>query len=150
LYYYEPREAVENQRKITIESTTTLKSFISSSAELLLREFPWILEKSIIRTDSYYAGGFQEKLEILFKIDVSANIIGSLSEAVVEDDKIFLADSMGIYALSRTNGKPLWGVEAYSNDLTHRATRVHGSIKNRELPDSRGLLRLLVLGNTCM
>ncbi|MEM1877910.1 MAG: hypothetical protein QXX10_00630 [Desulfurococcaceae archaeon] len=60
MYYYKPREAVENQRKITIESTTTLKSFISSSAELLLREFPWILEKSIIRTDSYYAGGFKK------------------------------------------------------------------------------------------
>ncbi|MEM4502573.1 MAG: PQQ-binding-like beta-propeller repeat protein [Ignisphaera sp.] len=122
LIYWKPHRVIEKPRKIAIEPVSALKVAEPLSAEFLPQKLPWIVEKSTARTDSFYAGGVSRRPEVVFKINISANIVGKLAEAVVEDDKIFLADSEGIYALNKTSGDLVWGVEVYSDDLAHRAT----------------------------
>lgn len=55
-----------------------------------------------------YASSLPRVPELAFKVNISANIGGELAEALVERDKIFLADHQGIYALSREDGSLVW------------------------------------------
>lgn len=84
-------------------------------------KLPWLMLKSDERTDMFYASSLPRIPELAFKVNISANIGGILPEALVEGDKIFLADNEGIYALSRYDGSLIWGVDIYFDNLGHRA-----------------------------
>ncbi len=90
-------------------------------AEFYPMRLPWVMEKCDKRTDMFYASSLPRTPEIALKVNVSANIGGELAEALVEGDKIFLADHQGVYALSREDGSLIWGVEVYSDSLEGRA-----------------------------
>ncbi|MEM2208260.1 MAG: PQQ-binding-like beta-propeller repeat protein [Sulfolobales archaeon] len=113
---------------MVIEPVPATRTPEPPSADLMPQKLPWVVEKSTEGTDSFYAGGIPRKPEVVLKVDVSADIVGKLAEAVVEGDKVFLADGQGIYALNKDDGNLVWGVEVYSDDLTHRAVRGPGTI----------------------
>ncbi|MEM2925104.1 MAG: PQQ-binding-like beta-propeller repeat protein [Methanocellales archaeon] len=79
------------------------------------------MEKNNEKTDAYYASNLPRVPEIIYIVNISANVGGELAEAVVEGDKIFLADHQGVYALNRSDGALIWGVEVYSGTLEGRA-----------------------------
>jgi outer membrane protein assembly factor BamB len=79
------------------------------------------MEKSSERTDMFYASSLPRVPQPIFKVNISANIGGLLAEAVVEGDKLFLADHQGVYAISRDDGSLVWGVEVYFDSLEGRA-----------------------------
>ena len=84
-------------------------------------KFPWVMRKSNAESDMFYPSFLPRKPEVVFSIDVSANLGGTLANAMVDGDKIFLADGQGVYALHRDNGELVWGVEVYSDSLEGRA-----------------------------
>jgi len=83
---------------MVIEPVPATRTPEPPSADLMPQKLPWVVEKSTEGTDSFYAGGIPRKPEVVLKVDVSADIVGKLAEAVVEGDKVFLADGQGIYA----------------------------------------------------
>jgi len=104
-----------------LEEITPSKEPENVPEEFYPLKLSWVMEKSSERTDMFYASSLPRVPELIFKINISANIGGLLAEAVVESDKIFLADHNGVYALSRDNGSLIWGVEVYSDSLEGRA-----------------------------
>ncbi|MEM4054788.1 MAG: PQQ-binding-like beta-propeller repeat protein [Desulfurococcaceae archaeon] len=126
LTYWKLPEVSEKPREIRIAPIPTLKVPEPPSTELLPQKLPWLVEKGTVRTDMFYAGGIPRKPKVVLKVNVSANIGGKLAEAIVEGDKVFLADGGGVYALDRSSGDLIWGVEVYSDDLAHRAVRGPG------------------------
>jgi len=73
--------------------------------------------------DRMYPASLPRSLKVIYRVNVSANMHGVLAEPLVEGDFIYLADGSGIYALNRSNGELVWGVEVYGDSLSGRATK---------------------------
>jgi len=106
---------------IRLEEIAPSKGIENVPEDFYPLKLAWIMEKSNERTDMFYASSLPRVPQLIFKVNISANIGGSLAEAVVEGDKLFLADDQGIYAISREDGSLIWGVEVYSDSLEGRA-----------------------------
>jgi len=88
----------------------------------LPQKLPWLMRKSTSKSDMFYSSFLPKRPEVIFSSNVSTNVDGMLTNAIVDTDRIFLADSQGIYALDRINGELVWGVEVYSDSLEGRVT----------------------------
>ncbi|MEM4584739.1 MAG: PQQ-binding-like beta-propeller repeat protein [Ignisphaera sp.] len=108
-------------KRIGLEEIAPSKEPGDIPMEFYPPKLPWIMEKGDEENDMYYASNLPRVPELAFKISISANIGGVLAEALVEKDKIFLADHQGVYTLNRENGDLVWGVEVYSDSLEGRA-----------------------------
>ncbi|MEM2171570.1 MAG: PQQ-binding-like beta-propeller repeat protein [Desulfurococcaceae archaeon] len=128
LIYWRPAEAPKKPRKIRIEPAPATRTPEPLPSDFLPMKLSWSVEKSNVRTDMFYAGGVPRRPEVVLRVNVSANIVGKLAEAIVEGDKLFLADGEGVYALNRTTGDLVWGVEVYFDSLEQRAVRGPGPI----------------------
>ncbi len=84
-------------------------------------KFPWSMRKSGAESDMFYPSTIPRKPKVVFSVNISANMGGRLANAVVEGDKIFLADHQGVYVLNRDDGALSWGVEVYSDSLEGRS-----------------------------
>ncbi|MEM2666575.1 MAG: PQQ-binding-like beta-propeller repeat protein [Candidatus Bathyarchaeia archaeon] len=109
------------RKETGLEEITPLKEPENVPPEFCPLKLPWTMEKSDERTSMFYASSLPRVPELAFKVNISANVGGELAEAIVEGDKIFLADHQGVYALSREDGSLVWGVEVYSDSLEGRA-----------------------------
>jgi outer membrane protein assembly factor BamB len=65
--------------------------------------------------DIMYLASLPRSLKVIYRVNASANMHGVLAEPLVEGDFIYLADDSGIYALNRSNGGLVWGVEVYGD-----------------------------------
>jgi len=83
---------------------------------------PWVLMRGRSSGDRMYPASLPRSMKVIYRVNVSANMHGVLAEPLVERDFIYLADGFGIYALNRSNGELVWGVEVYSDSLSGRAT----------------------------
>ncbi|MEM0203937.1 MAG: PQQ-binding-like beta-propeller repeat protein [Archaeoglobaceae archaeon] len=90
-------------------------------ASFLPSKLPWEMRKSNAESDNFYASTLPRKPELVFSVNISAIMADWLANAIVEGDKIFLANHQGIYALNRDNGTLIWGVEVYSDTLEGRS-----------------------------
>ncbi|MEM2738967.1 MAG: PQQ-binding-like beta-propeller repeat protein [Candidatus Bathyarchaeia archaeon] len=109
------------RKETGLEEIAPLKEPENVPPESYPLKLPWVMEKSDERTSMFYASSLPRAPELAFKVNISANVGGELAEAIVEGDKIFLADHQGVYALSREDGSLVWGVEVYSDSPEVRA-----------------------------
>ncbi|MFN7105779.1 MAG: PQQ-binding-like beta-propeller repeat protein [Pyrobaculum sp.] len=87
----------------------------------LPEKFPWRLERGGAECDSFYPSTLPRMPKVVFSVNISADMGERLATAMVEGDKIFLADRRGVYALKRDDGSLIWGVEIYLDNLSERA-----------------------------
>ncbi|MEM1526972.1 MAG: PQQ-binding-like beta-propeller repeat protein [Ignisphaera sp.] len=127
-YLRKPPEVSEKPRRIDIEPISAIKVAEPPPSDLLPQKLPWVVEKGTVKTDRFYAGDIPRRPKVILKVNVSADMVGKLAEAVVEGDKVFLADSEGVYALDKYSGDLIWGVEVYFDNLAHRAMKGPGPI----------------------
>lgn len=113
--------ATHFMKRVSLEEIAPSKEPEKVPAEFYPQKLPWVMEKGDEEADMYYASSLPRVPELAFKISISANIGGVLAEALVERDKIFLADHQGVYALNREDGSLVWGVEIYSDSIEGRA-----------------------------
>ncbi len=109
------------KREMILESISPQKEPEKIPVEFLPLKFPWIMRKGSAGSDMFYSSYLPRKPKVVFSVNVSANMGGRLANAVIEGDKIFLADHQGIYALNRDDGALIWGVEVYSDSLEGRS-----------------------------
>ncbi|MEM3384532.1 MAG: PQQ-binding-like beta-propeller repeat protein [Nitrososphaeria archaeon] len=131
----------------SLEEIASTKQPESVPEKFLPLKLPWLLKKGQERTDMFYASGLPRVPHLVFKVNISANIGGELAEALIEGDKIFLADHQGIYALSRDNGSLIWGVEVYSDSLEGRATSSLKPVSKWKALGLWGFVQAYGLGN---
>ena len=114
-YVFYPR------RGVRLEEAVSAREPEGVPADLLPLKLPWVMEKGSERAGAHYASSLPRTPGRVLRVSVSANVGGRLAEALVEGDKIFLADHQGVYALDREGGGLVWGVEVYSDSLVGRA-----------------------------
>ncbi len=81
---------------------------------------PWKLFKGDEGSDMFYPSSVPRKPKVGFKVNVSVHFGFFVSAPLIEENKIFLADDAGIYALNRETGEFLWGREILSDSLEGR------------------------------
>lgn len=89
-----------------------------------LEEYAWRLVKGDADS-SYYTGSPAPRVPgESYTVAVSAADVFGFpyypAEPLVEGGKIFLHDTNGVYALNRTSGELIWGVEVFFDDLHDR------------------------------
>ncbi|MCS7128122.1 MAG: PQQ-binding-like beta-propeller repeat protein [Desulfurococcaceae archaeon] len=124
----EPKEPPEKLKEIRIEPIPTVKIPEPPPSMFLPEALPWLVEKGTVRTDVFYGSGVPRRPEVALKLNISANMAGKLAEAIVEGNRVFLADNEGVYALNKSSGELLWGVEVYFDNLMHRELSGPGPI----------------------
>ncbi|MFN3804939.1 MAG: PQQ-binding-like beta-propeller repeat protein [Pyrobaculum sp.] len=111
-----------DKKEAGLESISPQKKLENIPENYLPPKLPWGLERGSAESDNFYPSTLPRKPKVVFVANISANVGGRLATAVVERDKIFLADSRGVYALRRDDGSLIWGVEIYLDNLYERKT----------------------------
>lgn len=108
-----------------------LLSFTAKAIEIDVSAYmpelkPWMHVKRSERSDM--DGSEVPRLPILlYERNVSAGIDPVIATPLIDDGKLFIADSGGIYALNASNGELIWGV-----DITSQKHAVGGSTVDLE------------------
>ncbi len=113
-------------QKPTHQGEMGLESFVSQKKpekipkEFLPSKVPWKMRKSNAESDMFYTSSLPRKPEVVFSVNISAIMADWLANAIVEGDKIFLADHTGVYVLRKDDGTLVWGAEIFFDDLHSR------------------------------
>lgn len=108
LYLTSNVPTVKTLTLVEIEPSITLEEVPQS---YIPRAESWRTVKFDERNSFHYPSHVPRVPEVIFVKNVTANIGGKLATPLVEEDKIFLADGEGVYALSRSDGSLIWGVD---------------------------------------
>ncbi len=109
--------------KLSLRIAQPTKTAVELPVEYLPKLYSWTLWRGGANSDRMYPASLPRSLKVIYRINVSANIHGVLAEPLIEDNFIYLADDSGIYALNRSSGELVWGVEIYDESTSGRSTK---------------------------
>lgn len=126
-----PTERRSDTETVTPRQTpTTPRSFFKPTAPTktsedipkayLPQEYEWSLWVGDPGGSSSYPESLPRSPSTVIQVNVSANILGMLARPLISSDLVFLADTQGVYALRRSSGELVWGIELYFNHLRFR------------------------------
>ncbi|MCX8185463.1 MAG: hypothetical protein N3E43_06910, partial [Sulfolobales archaeon] len=114
-----PRQTPTTPR-LFLKPTAPTKTSEDIPKAYLPQEYEWSLWVGDPGGSSSYPESLPRSPSTVIQVNVSANILGTLARPLISSDLVFLADTQGVYALRRSSGELVWGIELYFNHLHFR------------------------------